>query len=474
MKHIFQGKICILLTVVILSSVSCSKNIDEPEMDNKVNEDIEPIEKNENVSTGLNYSSFEVNLPENLRSLTDGAYAIYAVKPSIRFSVNEDGNLDTYWEGELAPTADGHRHLSRISLTSKSIVSEIPFPQGLNLGNSTFLGYEYFGNNRYMMGASEANTDDIQRKRPVYYCFDGSGNVKYSIDLWQAPPDPSDTHAAGRSGQGIIVYNKKLDNFGIYLARRGMGEHQAGWLSFHEAATGKQTFVRPWYISHNFDQRLLPLNDGRYLASAHADELPSRGLLIEAWKFNDDPFNRTWSNVFPIPASASGNYNITNTSTGDLLELPNGNIAVLYTTQHEFTANDLRRDVRLSIFSNVGSGKGSAVKVKDVWLTSYKATETAGWGAQMAHYSQGKIFVAWNVFDMSNTSKVLKSSLAIVDYDANVLTTKDVSLPNGKNDNSRLVQSSQIIRKTNDGKYLVFMSEGSAPNKLRVNLVAIN
>lgn len=465
MKYIFQSKIYILLSVFLLLSGACSKNVDDPGPDNTGNKDDD---------TGLGYSSFEVSLPENLRPLTKSAYETYGIKPSIRFSVKEDNTLDTYWEGELASTADGHRHLSKISITSKSIVSEIPFPKELNLGNTTFLGYEYFGNNRYMMATSEVNVDDIQRKRPVYYCFDHTGKVKYSIDLWAAPPDPSDTHAAGRSGQGIIVYNKKIDNFGIYLARRGMGSHQSAWLSFHEAETGKQTFVRPWYISHNFDQRLLPMNDGRYLASGHADALPSRGLLIEAWKFNSNPFDRTWSNVFPFPNAVGGNDNVTNTSTGDLLELPNGNVAVLYTTQRDFTADWIRRDLRLAIFSGVGNGTGSAVKVKDVWLTSYKDTETAGWGAQMAHYSQGKIFIAWNVFNMSKTNdKILKSSLALVDYDGNILSNKDVVLPNGKDDNSRLVQPSQIIRKTNDGKYLVFMSEGSAPNKLRVNLVAI-
>ena len=435
------------------------------------NQPDKPAGVDDSVREDLAYSSFEIDLPENLRPLASDAYAIYAVKPSIRFSVSEDNMLDTYWEGELSPSADGHRHLSRISLASKSIVSDIPIPQQVNLGNTSFLGYEYLGNGRYIMGVSDVNASDIDRKHPVYYAFDRTGKLNYALDLWKDTPD---AYAAARSGQGLIVYNQQIDNFGIYLARRGDGGHQAAWLSFHEAATGRQTFSRPWYISHNFDHRLLPLKDGRYLASAHADSLPARGLLIEAWKFNDDPFARTWSSAFQFPPSATGNYNITNSATGDVLELSDGKVAVLFTTQHQFGANDLTRDIRLSTFSNVGASKNSAVLAKDAWLTSYTPTSTAGWGAQMAHYAPGKIFAVWNVFDAGNPSNLLKATMAIVDENGAVSSQKDIVLPAGKRATAGAVQPSQTIRTTANGKYLVFMSEGSAPNKLRVNLVAIN
>ena len=415
------------------------------------------------------FSSFEVSLPQNLRPLTNSAYEIYAVKPSIRFSISEDNTLDTYWEG-VPSVADANRHLSRISLASKGIVSDIPLPSAVNVGNTTFLGYEYLGNDRYITGVSSSNASDIERKSPTYQMFDHTGAIKYTLDLWKDTPD---AHAAARSGQGLIVYNKKIDNFGIYLARRDANSHQAAWLSFHEAATGRQTFSRPWYISHNFDHRLLPLNDGRYLAAAHADSMPSRGLLLEKWSFNDSPWSRTWSNVAPFPKSATSNYNITNAATGDILELPNGEIAVLYTTQRATGVNDQPRDVRLAIFKNVGVAKQSAVKVKDVWLTNYNGAETAGWGAQMAHYSDGKIFLAWNVFDPAKPAVPTKSSMAIVDYNGTVLSSKDIVLPNATGGNSRLVQPSQTIRTTADGKNLVFLSEGSAPDKLRVNMVAI-
>jgi len=419
----------------------------------------------------LAYSYFEVNLPENLRPLAADAFAIYAVKPSIRFSVSEDNMLDTYWEGESSPAADGHRHLSRISLTTQSIVSDIPVPREVNLGNTSFLGYEYLGNDRYIMGVSDVNASDIDRKRPIYYAFDRSGKVNFALDLWKDAPD---AYAAGRSGQGLIVYNKQIDNFGVYLARRGDGGHQAAWLSFHDAATGRQTFSRPWYISHNFDQRLIPLRDGRYLASAHADAQPARGLLIEAWRFNDNPYARTWSSAFEFPPSATSNYNITNSATGDILELPDGKVAVLFSTQHQFGANELTRDIRLATFSNVGNAKNSAVLARDTWLTSYSPTSTAGWGAQMAEYAPGKTFVVWNVFDAANPASVLKSTMAIVDGNGIVSSRKDIVLPAGKRATAGAVQPSQTIKTTADGKYLVFMSEGSAPNKLRVNLVAIN
>jgi len=463
MKHISQIKINTLLAVALLSLGACSKSI----------EDSTPSGTTNGVNVdSIGHSSFEVSLPENLRPLTISAYETYGVRPSIRFSVNEDNTLDTYWEGELSNTADGHRHLTKISLTSKSIVSEIPFPLELNLGNTSFLGYEYLGNDRYIMGASEVNANDLERTKPIYYCFDHTGKIKYTIDLWK---NTSDANAPGRAGQAIIVYNKFIDNFGIYMGRReNVAGHQAGWLSLHEAATGIQTFSRPWYISHNFDQRLLPLANGHYVALAHADALPSRGLLVEQWKFDDAPLNRTWSNYFPIPKAVGGNQNVTNTTTGDLLELPNGNIAIVYTTQREYTADWKKRDVRLAILSNVGASKGSAVTVKDVWLTSYDETESAGWGAQLSHFSQGKIFIAWNVFNPLSSTKVKKTTLLVTDYEGNTLSRKDIALPNGKGDNSRLVQPSQTIKTTNDGKHLIFMSEGSAPNKLRVNLVDIN
>lgn len=457
MKHIYQIKIYALLAVSALSLAGCSKSSD----------DLNPGETpSGNKVDSLSYSSFEVSVSQNLRQLGANPYEAYGVRPSIRFSVNEDNTLDTYWEGALANT-DGFRHISKISLKSKSIVSEIPFPAELNLVNSSFLGYEYLGNDRYIMGASEAKVDDLERVKPIYYCFDHTGKVNYTIDLWKDTPDAL---APGRAGQAIIVYNKLKDNFGIYMGRRSTSGHQAAWLSFHDAAKGTQTFSRPWYISHNFDQRLLPLADGRYAALSHADALPSRGLLVETWKLNDDPFNRTWSNYFPIPAAIGGNQNITNVSTGDLLELPNGNIAIVYTAQHDFTANYKKRDIRLAILSNVGTSKGSAVFVKDIWLTSYNETETAGWGAQMAHYSNGKIFVAWNVFPTDTANLVSKTTLAVLDYEGNKLLEKNVKLPGT---NSYLVQPTQTIRTTNDGKHLVFMSIGSAPNMIRVNLVDI-
>lgn len=453
----------ILFLSFVLAFMSCSK--DENEAVTGGDKPVLAEETNGDLLSG--YSSFEVTLPENLRELTSAANATFAVWPSIFFSANDDNTIDVYWEGSNT-ALDGHRHFTKISLQSKQIVAENPLPAALNLGNTRFLGYDKISGGRYIMGTSDVNPDNQLRKNPKLYCFDSNGSIKYTIDLWK-DSNPENI-ATGQAGQAIMTYNKAGDTFGVYMAHRA-GGHQAGWLAFYKAETGERTFLRDWYISHNFDQRLLPLPDNRYVALAHGDALPKRSLFVEGWDVNKGRLN--WLNYYDIPGESGENQ--TKSSTGDVINLPNGNLAIVYCTQRDHNAMSTVRDVRVAIVSGIGT---SAQKViKENWLTSYaadtKIDETAGWGMQLGRYSDDKIFLAWNVFKTQENNKIQKTTFALLDNEGNLLKTKDTLVNTSKKEGIKMIQPAQTIRRTSDGKYLVFLSEGSEPNKLRINMMPI-
>jgi hypothetical protein len=452
----------ILFLSFVLAFMSCSKDENEA-----VTGDSKPIAVEETNGDPLSdYSSFEVTLPENLRALTSSANATFAVWPSIFFSANDDNTIDVYWEGSNT-ALDGHRHFTKISLQSKQIVAENPLPAALNLGKTRFLGYDKISGGRYIMGTSDVNSDNTLRKNPKLYCFDSNGTVKYTIDLWK-DCDPANI-ATGQAGQAIMTYNKAGDTFGVYMAHRASG-HQAGWLSFYKAETGERTFLRDWYISHNFDQRLLPLPDGRYVALAHGDALPKRSLFVEGWDINKGRLG--WLNYYDIPGKSGDN--VTKSSTGEVINLPNGNLAIVYATQRDHTTDKIVRDVRVAIVSGIGT---SAQKViKENWLTNYANTaidETAGWGIQIGRYSEDKLFLAWNVFKTQQSTKIEKTTFALLDNEGNLLKTKDTLVNTSKKEGIKMIQPAQTMRRTTDGKYLVFLSEGSDPNKLRINIMQV-
>lgn len=450
--------ICLSVALVFLS---CSKE------DDKTTTDVEKPAISDSALLS-SYSSFEVTLPENLRALTSPANETFAVWPSIFFSTNDDNTIDVYWEGSNR-ALDGHRHFTKISLQSKQIIRENPFPAALNLGNTRFLGYAKISGGRYIMGTSDVNPDNTLRKKPMLYCFDSNGSTKYTIDLWK--DDDPDKIATGQAGQAIMTYNPAGDTFGVYMGHRGMGGHQAGWLSFFKAETGERTFMRNWYISHNFDQRLLPLPDNRYVALAHGDALPRRALFVEGWDINKG--RQGWLNYFNVPGESGEN--VTKSSTGDVINLPNGNLLIVYCTQRDHSASSIVRDVRIAVVSDIGT---SAQKViKESWLTDYaanaKTDETAGWGMHLAQYSDDKIFLVWNVFKTQQRTKIEKTTFALLDNEGKLLTTKDTLVNNSKQEGIKMIQPAQTIRKTSDGKNLIFLSEGSEPNKLRINIMPI-
>lgn len=441
---------------IIIAFLSCSKEDSLPNL----------VGDFKDMGILNNYSSFEVDVNSSPVKLKDiprvagyGGWANsnFGQTHVIDFRMNDDNTIDVFWIGDNT-TANADRHIDRISLdkNNTSPVLSVVIPPVANISGSKFLGFESLGNDNYILGYSQKSNPSDEIDSNAYYTrFDKSGAISYST---YAFGDKEKKYNPGRAGAAIIRHNKNTNAVGLYLGHNARG-HQASWVGFFDAVTGDmlkdskgKNIGSDWFYSHNFDQRMIASGDYFYTL-AHGDAY-SRDLGFTIWSHTKGIENNELK-YFKIPGKSADNN--TGTRTGNFIELPNGDIAIAYATEHSRN----KRDLKIVIVS--GAKSKNPVVTKENWVTRLTGEDFVGWGISLAKYGDDKILLAWNTFKNSNTPT--GSFFALSDFSGNIISKTE------KMDET-LIYPNQEILVTKDGKKLIFVSAGSG-NKLKVNIVEV-
>ena len=353
-----------------------------------------------------------------------------------------------------------NKFISKISLETKSLVEEINIPTKIN-NQQRFLGFESLGNDRYIIGYSKDNEFGDVDAEAWYTAFDKTGTELFSTRLW-GEEKQTITWSRGepsQAGSALIRYSEENDFIVIYLAHtqlRGDGRrHQAGWLGFLDGNTGEilkntngNRIGNGWFFSHNFDQSDIISSQNTFYSLAHGDAY-HRALGMYVWS-NINGFEYGFD-YYEIKNGSLGQ-NKTLTTTGDLTELSNGNVAIVYSTEDDRQA----RDLKISIIDM------NEPKIEhDVWLTSLDQ-QYVGWGSKVIQYDEEHILVGWNTFDDNQGTG---SHFILTRLDG-TLTTEAHSLEKS------VLYPAQSFKKSADGKSIIFVSEEGG--ELKVHVIDIN
>ncbi|MBK8808554.1 MAG: hypothetical protein IPO21_18735 [Bacteroidales bacterium] len=377
--------------------------------------------------------------------------------------VNDDNTLDILWSDN-----SNAWHLIRISLVDKSVVKEIPFPTCINTARRC-TGIEKIGKNKFIVGYVKDNSYGDIDAEAWFTAFDDNGTELYSTRLFGdvSLAEIDSKGKPGEAGTGIIRYNEKHDVLSIYFShthRWGSDSvrHQAGWVGFMNPNTGEllmkadKQIGSTWFVSHNFDQRTLVASDGSFYNLHHGDANP-RALGISKWSHESGLISRM--NFYDIQFGTHGQ-NQTNAQLGDFVELPDGNVAVVYSTSDNRTV----RDLRIAIINGMAASTTSVPPTlgNQRWMTEY-TNEWVGWGSKIAPYGNN-LLVAWNTFTDKKTPKT--TNLQIVDYSGDVVSDTE-SL------DEVCLYPTQSIKRSADGKSLLWVSAGKG-NTLKIHTLNIN
>ncbi len=181
---------------------------------------------------------------------------------------------------------------------------------------------------------------------------------------------------------------------------------------------------------------------------AHGDAYP-RALGIDVWShINGFEYGFDYYEI----KNGSLGQNKTLTTTGDLTELSNGSVAIVYSTEDDRQA----RDLKISVIDM------NEPKIEhEVWLTSLDQ-QYVGWGSKVIQYDEEHILVGWNTFD---NNQGIGSHFILTRLDG-TLTTEAHSLEKS------VLYPAQSFKKSADGKSIIFVSEEDG--ELKVHVIDIN
>ncbi len=434
---------------------------DEPMSNGTVDFGFQPkIDGDASIPKGIlsSYSSFKVQIKGSPRTMSEilshhNPKSAYGQIPPIDFRINSDNTIDVLWV-----ESNGIKHLSRISLEDGKLVEEIPIPK--RVGTGRFLGFEKLAENRFIIGYATKNTLDQEDTEAWYTAFDKTGKEFFSTRIW-GDIDKAKVYSKGDPGaasSALIRYNAVNNKILLYLGHDMRWDdnvrHQGGWVGFLDGKTGKilmnvnDPIGNQWYFSHNFDQRAMVSSENKYYTLAHGDAYP-RALGVQRW--SDTEGLEAELNYFDIKGQEGDN--VTKTHTGDLVELADGNVAIVYSTE----IKRKQRDLRLAIITGMNEADPSLIR--ETWVTEYDS-EFVGWGSRIIQYGKN-LLVGWNTFQ-NNEPK--GTSFALLNPDGKLIAPIEQL-------DDMVLSPSQSFQITKDGKNIVFVSPGG--NSLTIHLIAI-
>lgn len=398
-----------------------------------------------------------ITLSDIAKTLYKAPSSPYGLTSYIDYRVNEDNTMDVYWQD-----VNDKAHISRVSLTSQSIIEDIKIPNSITKISQGYYGFEKMGQDKFILGYSAQN--DFGQEKSEAWCtaFNKDGSIIFSTLLFgNENLDSNGTKGMpSKGGSGVIRYNAATNKIAVYTShtqRAGGDRHQAGWLGFLDATTGQlimdgtKQAGESWHCSHNFDQRGLFNKDGMFYTLAHGDAYPR---ALAASVFSTAKAHNI-AQFFYFKIAGSNGVNATNANTGDFFELENRDVAVVYSTSDGRAS----RDLKIALLA--GMNTGSPIIRNEAWLTKL-SSYYVGWGPKVIQYSKSTILVGWNTF---NGKTGMSSYFQLVNLNADTL------YPTYKLSESVLYPAQQF-RYSNDKKTIYFISAGTM--SLRIHAIKVD
>ncbi|MDD2600231.1 MAG: hypothetical protein PHO37_13555 [Kiritimatiellae bacterium] len=254
-------------------------------------------------------------------------------------------------------------------------------------GSGSLLGFSRIpGKDLYVAGHSKDNASGNRNCEYWVGGFNGSGKQLFDTLIF-GEKNSEEMHSKGYPGVAAsarIIYNESAGNFGVYVGHTMKWpdnvRHQAGYFSLLTPA-GKNSTVSGWYVSHNFDQRLV-VNQGDFYMLAHGDAYP-RALVFSKWSGAGKKAFEL--NYHDIPGEHGDNS--TYCQTGGLVVTDKKNSAVVFASANERKSHDV------CVVLIDATGK----ELRRRWLTEY-APGTNGSFPRIATYGKRLLLVAWEEF----------------------------------------------------------------------------
>lgn len=296
-------------------------------------------------------------------------------------------------------------------------------------GTGALLGFSRVsGKDLYVAGHSKDNSSGNRNCEYWVGGFNGQGKQLFDTLIF-GEKNTEELHSKGypgNAGSARIIYNESAGNFGVYVSHTMKWpdnvRHQAGYFSLLSLA-GKNTTVNGWYVSHNFDQRMV-VSQGDYYLLAHGDAYP-RALVFSKWSGSGKKAFEM--NYHFIPGTQGDND--THCQTGGLVVTDKKGSVVVFASANERKSHD----VCVVLIDTTGK------EVRSKWLTEYPAG-TNGSFPRIASYGKKFLLVAWEAFSGEGSAMqyvILDESLEVVqkqasDPEAHVSSCYDmVNLSNG-------------------------------------------
>jgi hypothetical protein len=296
-------------------------------------------------------------------------------------------------------------------------------------GTGALLGFSRVpGKDLYVAGHSKDNASGNRNCEYWVGGFNGQGKQLFDTLIFgeKSSEELNSKGYPGQAGSARIIYNESAGNFGVYVSHTMKWpdnvRHQAGFFSLLTPA-GKNSTVNGWYVSHNFDQRLV-VNQGDYYMLAHGDAYP-RALVFSKWSGSGKKAFEL--NYHQIPGTHGDNE--THCQTGGLVVTDKKGSVVVFASANERKSHDV------CVVQIDATGKEGRSK----WLTEYPAG-TKGSFPRIASFGKKLLLVAWEEFSSEGSVMqytILDESLEVVqkqssDPSAHVSSCYDlVNLSNG-------------------------------------------
>lgn len=260
-------------------------------------------------------------------------------------------------------------------------------------GSGSLLGFSRVpGKDIYVAGHSKDNTFGNRNCEYWVGGFNSQGKELFDTLIFgeKNSEEMNSKGYPGTAASARIIYNEAAGNFGVYVGHTMKWpdnvRHQAGYFSLL-TPSGKNSTVSGWYVSHNFDQRLVVNGDDFYML-AHGDAYP-RALVFSKW--NGSGKQVFQMNYHDIPGESGENS--TYCQTGGLVVTDKKASIVVFASANERKSHDV------CVVLIDATGKESRRK----WLTEY-AAGTNGSFPRIATYGKKLLLVAWEEFSGEGSS----------------------------------------------------------------------
>ncbi len=268
----------------------------------------------------------------------------YGRIPQVVLVGNKDNSFDIAW------LDNGTRLISISCFDARGRLKQTVTPTFIGTTN-ILLGFtKVTSDGSYVIGYSKTNASGYPDNEFWITRFTGGDSMIFNTHIFGAQPN-SEIGSKGTPGQSSssrIAYNEMNQRICFYLGHglrtsipgqcSADGRHQAGYIGFLDLDGRVVNSCNGWYISHNFDQRVL-VNDRTYYTLSHGDGYP-RALVFSEWSDGEGasyPLFET--EYFPITGEIGDN--TTNTETGGFVRMPDGNTGIVFASSIGRTKRDL-------------------------------------------------------------------------------------------------------------------------------------